>query len=1264
MTELTGYETATTDLGGMLTASEPFGASGLVKQAFGLSYPGIKSPIGEEDRFARALSFPLSEPVSRDLAANLHGTLGENLLSDVGMTSSDRDSLLGVAENIAPYVGDLTETTIATITATANGEPAPLTAIRPEAVINGDFEISSNNERAPIVGDGLDERTWWTFDFTQDPKVLAFQRAESITSATLTLELSPRLGVATDTIGLEALGYVVSPEIQNLPLLEVSTVTIDLLDTYRSEEIIEALEKGEFGKFRMYYDDDAIVSFASLELTAEIAPIYESGVFTVGDTGQITTDFLLDGGGYEGDLAFFSLEGMETLNPESEAFIKEAARRSLTNSTLGHVVISDPVEGAKFDGELPFDGNPNDGEYSGRKTFAMTPGDRFGFMLIPDGWTSEVFDDPTIGGSKQPLFSMSTTDPDDDLDDQQFVDVTGHRTTLAWEDKRLPNSDRDYNDIVFHIEGATGAATQIDDLIAPEREWRSSPVGQELVQSVVDPLDLAGNTPDEAFRTLPSTVGKSFRGWVGSQDTADYYSFSLGMSNDFTLASNGNWEDITIEVIDLDGNSVYSFAETDTNSLAFNGTLEAGAYRVKVSKVDDTGTAYTLNLAVKPTIEGITTTGSELGGTSTVNQSLPLIGVEQFRSGDTDPRFADIDGSFGSTVVIDTGIDLDNSFFEGKLDFQFDFADDDGNADANNDEDNFHGSLVSSIVSSVAPGTKIIFLKVFPDGSDNAAFGDIEQALQWAIFNAETYNIHSVNMSLSDSLNWASVEDIVEAGLFDEVTGYGIQDELEVLARRNVINIAAAGNGYEGAQGVAYPSADPSVISVGAVFDSFFGQYEYPESENNPTGTDIIAPFSQRHEALVNIFAPGSLTESDIVSDFDLERLKDDEDRLGLLSGTSYAAPQIAGMVALAQQLSAKYLIRKLTPSEFTNLLVNTGVPIFDGDDENYEGLDSTQTWYRRADMLALANAIMDLRPPQDRDTDLYGSSFNVLEPSVNVGDPITIEYAIQNNGLDGAASFDVSFYLSPNAGITQSDLILGTVNVPGVLRNNNTGVLQTSFALPDALDESFWLALAASGGAAQVGMIVDVANTVGETDEFNNRNTGWLLDYDTLFINNIPPPTSGVLTVSIESVIALDDFDSRGRPRRRPADFYPIVTIDGRSEVREIIWNDDTPKVREVSPPWDFSRSVSVADGNLVPIVIQLFDDDNGGSTDGLEPDEDVDLNFAPGNNDLFLGFDLLTGQVSGSGIFGGNGVLLFSEGEKDDHARIGFRVFFTPIG
>ena len=105
---------------------------------------------------------------------------------------------------------------------------------------------------------------------------------------------------------------------------------------------------------------------------------------------------------------------MEKFTPGSEEFIKEAARRALSNSLFGHVVISDPTESANplFNGSLG-EGNDNEGQYSGWKTFAMKPGEAFAVMLVPNGSVQDVFNNPNAGGDKRPLLSLSSSNPDD-----------------------------------------------------------------------------------------------------------------------------------------------------------------------------------------------------------------------------------------------------------------------------------------------------------------------------------------------------------------------------------------------------------------------------------------------------------------------------------------------------------------------------------------------------------------------------------------------------------------------------------------------------------------------------------------------------------------------------------------------------------------------------------------------------------------------------------------------------------------------------------
>ncbi|MGB3513701.1 MAG: hypothetical protein WBA93_31745 [Microcoleaceae cyanobacterium] len=71
----------------------------------------------------------------------------------------------------------------------------------------------------------------------------------------------------------------------------------------------------------------------------------------------------------EGELAIVSLEGLEQLNISSYADLnQELVRRTLTNSELGYVVISDAEEGALFDKKLE-EYNFNKGSYLGAKTF-------------------------------------------------------------------------------------------------------------------------------------------------------------------------------------------------------------------------------------------------------------------------------------------------------------------------------------------------------------------------------------------------------------------------------------------------------------------------------------------------------------------------------------------------------------------------------------------------------------------------------------------------------------------------------------------------------------------------------------------------------------------------------------------------------------------------------------------------------------------------------------------------------------------------------
>ncbi|MEA5621033.1 DUF4114 domain-containing protein [Cronbergia sp. UHCC 0137] len=215
---------------------------------------------------------------------------------------------------------------------------------------------------------------------------------------------------------------------------------------------------------------------------------YSEGVFEVGETGQINFDFLYDGGWYRGELAVFSLEGMENYQPGSEAFIKQATNRALSNSTLGYIFAKDPSEGARFTEKMPWEPNFNAGNYLGVKTFQMNPGEKFAFMFVPNTSVQEINNTKGISKASQmwqhgklPLFSIPEANPS--MAVGQLVDVDSNGT-FAFEDipTASSTSDRDYNDFIFQIKGAKGTTQSIDTFSNSERNWRTTAVGQQLLE--------------------------------------------------------------------------------------------------------------------------------------------------------------------------------------------------------------------------------------------------------------------------------------------------------------------------------------------------------------------------------------------------------------------------------------------------------------------------------------------------------------------------------------------------------------------------------------------------------------------------------------------------------------------------------------------------------------------------------------------------------------------------------------------------------------
>ena len=476
----------------------------------------------------------------------------------------------------------------------------------------------------------------------------------------------------------------------------------------------------------------------------------------------------------------------------------------------------------------------------------------------------------------------------------------------------------------------------------------------------------------------------------------------------------------------------------------------------------------TIDLSTNLTTSGSTAPLFAVGSFDLVpatTQSGPLVDIDTFRA---DPRFAGVDGSGYAVVILDTGIDVNHPFFgpdanmdgiSDRIVYQEDFADGDMDASDNNN----HGSNVSSIAAGggnasgnhigMAPGADIIHLKVFRDTGEGN-FGFLELALQWVVANAATYNIVSVNMSLSDSGNYQSA-----------TNPYGIGDEIATLKSMDVITVSASGNDFDGNLGVAYPAADPNSLSVGAVYDADVGGVSYGGGTTAfSSGPDRITPFSQRDDELSDIFAPGAAITG--------------ANRNGgtvTMHGTSQAAPHIAGIAALSQQLAVDTIGRRLSQDEFINLVQSTAVTIFDGDDED-DNVTNSGLYFPRVDVLALGEEILALAA---------APTITVADVSVSEGDAGVSDLVFTVN-LSEAAAQDVSVqYATSDVSATSGVDYAAVSDTLVILAGQTSGTINVSiFGDTDVeLDETFTLTLSNPVGAELAGTELVASGGINDDD-------------------------------------------------------------------------------------------------------------------------------------------------------------------------------------
>lgn len=346
----------------------------------------------------------------------------------------------------------------------------------------------------------------------------------------------------------------------------------------------------------------------------------------------------------------------------------------------------------------------------------------------------------------------------------------------------------------------------------------------------------------------------------------------------------------------------------------------------------------------------------------------------------------------GQTVaIIDSGIAYDHAALGGGFGSGYhvvggyDFAEGDTNP-YDDGPAGGHGTHVAGILAGnstyyagVAPGVDVVSLRVFDDAG-HGQFDWIEQALQWvhANRNAFAHPITTVNMSLGAAWNSSTLP------------GWAVlEDELAVLEADGIFVAVAAGNSFQSSSqpGLSYPAASTHVVPVASV---------------DADGT--LSYFSQRDPRV--IAAPGRSILS-TVPDYlgDMNGVADD---YAQLSGTSMAAPYVAGASVLLREAYQFAGIANVSQQMLYQTMVNTADTISD---------PLTGRNYFR---LNLDRAIDSIMPADD-----FGSTAATATNLGTIGDKRSVKGAIERLqdqdwfAFTAGTSGTISITVAPDGNLT-----------------------------------------------------------------------------------------------------------------------------------------------------------------------------------------------------------------------------------------------------
>ena len=224
------------------------------------------------------------------------------------------------------------------------------------------------------------------------------------------------------------------------------------------------------------------------------------------------------------------------------------------------------------------------------------------------------------------------------------------------------------------------------------------------------------------------------------------------------------------------------------------------------------------------------------------------------------------------------------------------------------------GTASGGAYTGIAPGANLVDVRVI-SSTGSTTVSTLIAGMEWVLAHRAAYNIRVVNLSAGAPVTVSYNEDPLAAAV-------------EILVFAGITVVVSAGNAGPGTSTITTPGFDPYVITVGAIDDSGTATLADDAiaswSSQGPTAIDglakpdLVAPGRK----VVSLRSPASTLDLQLP-----DRVVAGLDPLApayfRLSGTSMAAPVVAGVVALILERTPT-----LSPAQVKQRLMGTAVPL------------------------------------------------------------------------------------------------------------------------------------------------------------------------------------------------------------------------------------------------------------------------------------------------------------------------------------------------